>query len=43
MIEIAKEKMPLASLIQFDFSKGIPEEIKGVDKVVRLRNLLQIR
>lgn len=28
MIEVAKEKMPLASLIKYDFSKGLPEEIK---------------
>ncbi len=28
MIEIAKEKMPLANLIKYDFSKGLPEEIK---------------
>jgi len=28
MIEIAKERMPLASLIKYDFSKGLPEEIK---------------
>lgn len=28
MIEIAKEKMPLASLIKYNFSKGLPEEIK---------------
>ena len=28
MIEIAKEKMPLASLIKYDFSKGLPDEIK---------------
>ena len=28
MIEIAKEKMPFASLIKYDFSKGLPEEIK---------------
>ncbi len=28
MIEIAKEKMPLSSLIKYDFSKGLPEEIK---------------
>lgn len=28
MIEIAKEKMPLATLIDYDFSKGLPEEIK---------------
>ncbi|NMA48771.1 MAG: class I SAM-dependent methyltransferase [Tissierellia bacterium] len=28
MIEIAKEKMPLASLIKYDFAKGLPEEIK---------------
>lgn len=27
MIEAAKEKMPKASLIEYDFSKGIPEEI----------------
>lgn len=28
MIEIAKEKMPLANLIKYDFSKGLPEEIQ---------------
>lgn len=28
MIEIAREKMPLASLIKYDFAKGLPEEIK---------------
>ena len=28
MIEIAKEKMPFASLIKYDFAKGLPEEIK---------------
>lgn len=28
MIEIAKEKMPFASLIKYDFSKGLPEEIR---------------
>ncbi len=28
MIEIEKDNMPLASLIQYDFSKGLPEEIK---------------
>ncbi|MCF6464918.1 class I SAM-dependent methyltransferase [Clostridium sp. Cult2] len=28
MIEIAKEKMPLANLIKYDFSKGLPKEIK---------------
>ena len=30
MIEIAKEKMPLAKLFQYDFSKGLPEEIKNL-------------
>lgn len=30
MIEIAKEKMPLAKLMQYDFSKGLPEEIKDI-------------
>ncbi len=30
MIEIAKEKMPLANLIRYDFSKGLPEEIKDI-------------
>ena len=30
MIEIAKEKMPLARLIKYDFSKGLPEEIKDI-------------
>lgn len=29
MIKIAKEKMPLANLIKYDFSKGLPEEIKN--------------
>ena len=29
MIEIAKEKMPFANLISYDFSKGLPEEIKN--------------
>ena len=28
MIEIAKEKMPLAKLVQYDFSKGFPEELE---------------
>lgn len=28
MIEIAKEKMPFASLIKYDFLNGLPEEIK---------------
>ncbi|MDR7855937.1 class I SAM-dependent methyltransferase [Tissierella sp.] len=28
MIEIAKEKMPIANLIKYDFSKGLPEEMK---------------
>ena len=30
MIEIAKEKMSLAKLFQYDFSKGLPEEIKNL-------------
>ncbi|HEY4544193.1 MAG TPA: class I SAM-dependent methyltransferase [Tissierellaceae bacterium] len=29
MIDIAKKKMPLTSLIKYDFSKGLPEEIKN--------------
>lgn len=29
MIEIAREKMPKANLIQYDFTKGLPEELKG--------------
>jgi|SRR5690554_5498863 len=29
MIEIAREKMPLAKLIQYDFSKGLPEELEN--------------
>lgn len=29
MIEIAKEKMPLANLFQYDFSKGLPKEIEN--------------
>lgn len=30
MIEIAKEKMPLAKLFEYDFSKGLPKELEGV-------------
>ncbi|SUY45310.1 methyltransferase, type 12 [Clostridium putrefaciens] len=30
MIEIAKEKMPLAKLFQYDFSKGLPKELEDV-------------
>ena len=30
MIEIAKKKMPLANLIQYDFSRGFPEELKNI-------------
>ncbi len=29
MIKIAQKKMPLAKLIQYDFSKGIPKEVKN--------------
>ena len=29
MIDIAKKKMPKATLINWDFSKGIPDEIKN--------------
>jgi len=29
MIEIAKQKMPNAKLINWDFSKGLPEEIRN--------------
>ena len=29
MLEAAKKKMPDANLFQWDFSKGLPEEIKG--------------
>lgn len=29
MIEIAKDKMPNANLICYDFTKGLPEELKG--------------
>jgi len=29
MIDIAKEKMPLATLIKWDFSNGLPDEIKN--------------
>lgn len=29
MIEIAKDKMPLAKLFQYDFSKGIPQEVEN--------------
>ena len=30
MIEIAKKKMPLANLIQYDFSRGFPEQLKNI-------------
>lgn len=30
MIDIAKEKMPLANLIQYDFSKGLPKEVQNI-------------
>lgn len=30
MIEIAKKKMPLANLIQYNFSKGLPEEFGNI-------------
>jgi len=30
MIKIAKEKMPLAKLIEHDFSKGFPEELENI-------------
>lgn len=30
MIEIAKEKMSLAKLFQYDFSKGLPKELEDV-------------
>jgi len=29
MIKICKEKMPLAKMIQYDFSKGFPDELNG--------------
>jgi putative AdoMet-dependent methyltransferase len=29
MLEIASEKMPKAKLIQFDFTKGLPQELDG--------------
>ncbi len=29
MIEIAQDKMPLAKLFQYDFSKGLPQEIEN--------------
>lgn len=29
-MEIAKEKMPLAKFIQYDFSKGLPEELENI-------------
>ncbi len=31
MIEIAKDKMPLAKLIQYDFSKGLPKEVGNIE------------
>ncbi|SHI46592.1 class I SAM-dependent methyltransferase [Lutispora thermophila] len=30
MIQIAREKMPLAQLFQYDFSKGLPEKLDNV-------------
>ncbi len=30
MLEIAGEKMPLAKLIQYDFSRGVPEELENI-------------
>ena len=30
MIEIAKEKMPLAKLFQYDFSKGLPKKLENI-------------
>ncbi|QQY79663.1 putative AdoMet-dependent methyltransferase [Keratinibaculum paraultunense] len=30
MIEIAKEKMPLAKLFQYDFFKGLPKELESI-------------
>ncbi|MCQ1529943.1 class I SAM-dependent methyltransferase [Lutispora saccharofermentans] len=30
MIEIAKEKMPLSRLFQYDFSKGLPKELENL-------------
>lgn len=30
MIEIAKEKMPLANLMNYDFSKGLPKELENI-------------
>ena len=30
MLEIAKEKMPLAKLVQYDFSRGFPEELENI-------------
>ena len=30
MLEIAKDKMPLAKLVQYDFSKGFPEELENI-------------
>lgn len=30
MIEIAKEKMPLAKLFQYDFFKGLPKELENI-------------
>lgn len=31
MLEIAREKMPLAKLFQYDFSKGLPKELEKID------------
>ena len=30
MLEIAKEKMPLAKLVQYDFSRGLPKELENI-------------
>ncbi len=30
MLEIAKEKMPLAKLVQYDFSRGLPKEFEKI-------------
>lgn len=31
MIEIAQEKMPTAKLIQYDFTKGLPKTLEGIN------------
>ena len=30
MLEISKEKMPLAKLVQYDFSRGLPKELENI-------------